>query len=156
MDTKIYVIIIDMKDINGLTYGRTSVYNLNYHLIWGTKYRNKVLKGHVETVLKRTLYEIASKYGFSIAHMEIGKDDHIHLLVSAPPKLSVTNIMRWLKEISAWQLFRECPELQTSYRKKQNRHLWSPSYYVESIGTVNEQAVAKYIDDQRRKEVNLK
>ena len=105
--------------------------------------------------MKRTLYEIASKYGFTIAHMEIRKDDHIHLLVSAPPELSGTNIMRWLKEISAWQLFREYPELQTSHRKKQNRHLWSPSYYVESIGTVNEQAVARYIDDQRRKEVNL-
>ena len=105
--------------------------------------------------MKRTLYEIASKYGFTIAHMEIGKDDHIHLLVSAPSELSVTNIMRWLKEISARQLFRKCPELQTSYRKKQDRHLWSPSYYVESIGTVNEQAVARYIDDQRRKEVNL-
>ena len=105
--------------------------------------------------MKRTLYEIASKYGFTIAHMEIGKDDHIHLLVSAPSELSVTNIMRWLKGISAWQLFRECPESQTSHRKKQDRHLWSPSYYVESIGTVNEQAVAKYIDDQRRKEVNL-
>lgn len=90
-----------MKDINRLTYGRTSVYNLNYHLIWGTKYRNKVLKGRVEEVLKQSLYEIASKYGFTIAHMEIGKDDHIHLLVSAPPKLSVTNIMRWLKGISA-------------------------------------------------------
>ncbi|AEN78167.1 transposase [Ligilactobacillus ruminis ATCC 27782] len=66
-----------------------------------------MLKGHVETV-KRTLYEIASKYGFTMAHMEIGKDDHIHLLVSALPELSVTNIMRWLKEISARQLFREC------------------------------------------------
>ena len=121
--------------------------------------------------MKRTLYEIASKYGFTIAHMEIGKDDHIHLLVSALPELSRTNIMRWLKEISArqllrdsslclkqissLQLFRERPELQTSHRKKPDRHLWSPSYYVESIGTVNEQAVAKYIDDQRRKEVNL-
>ena len=94
--------MIDIKDINRLTYGSTSVYNLNYHLIWGIKYRNKVLKGHVETV-KRTLYEIASKYGFTIAHMEIGKDDHIHLLVSAPPELSGTNIMRWLKGISAWQ-----------------------------------------------------
>ncbi|MCT3441173.1 IS200/IS605 family transposase, partial [Limosilactobacillus fermentum] len=51
--------------------------------------------------------------------------------------------------------FRECPELQTSYWKKQGRHLWSPSYYVESIGSVNEQAVAKYIDDQRKKEVKL-
>ena len=96
MNANIRVIIID---INRLTYGSTSVYNLNYHLIWGIKYRNKVLKGHVETV-KRTLYEIASKYGFTIAHMEIGKDDHIHLLVSAPPELSVTNIMRWLKEIN--------------------------------------------------------
>ncbi len=88
--------------------------------------------------------------------MEIGKDDHIHLLVSASSELSVSNIMRWLKEISAWQLFRECPELQPSYRKKHDRHLWSPSYYVESIGTVNEQAVARYIDKQRRKVVNLK
>ncbi|MCD5424799.1 transposase, partial [Limosilactobacillus fermentum] len=41
----------------------TSVYNLNYHLIWGIKYRNKVLKGHVEEVLKQSLYDIASKYG---------------------------------------------------------------------------------------------
>ena len=63
MDTNVCVIMID---INRLTYSRTSVYNLNYHLIWGIKYRNKVLKGHVETV-KRTLYEIASKYGFTIA-----------------------------------------------------------------------------------------
>ena len=65
-----------MKDTKRITYGRTSVYNLNYHLIWGTKYRNKVLKGHVEEVLKQSLYDIASKYGFTIAHMEIGKDDH--------------------------------------------------------------------------------
>ena len=155
-------IIINMKDTNRLTYGRTSVYNLNYHLIWGTnlnyhliwgtKYRNKVLKGHVEAVFREQVREIANKYGFTVAHMEIGKDDHVHMLVSAPPKLSVTNIMRWLKGITAYQLFRQCPELQTSYWKKQGRHLWSPSYYVESIGAVNEQAVTKYIDDQRKKE----
>ncbi|MHA3065299.1 IS200/IS605 family transposase [Lacticaseibacillus saniviri] len=144
-----------MKDNERLTYGRTSVYNLNYHLIWGTKYRNKVLKGNVEVTLKRILYEVAEQYGFSIDHMEIGKDDHIHLLVSAPPKLSVTNIMRWLKGISARQLFTECPELNTSYWKKEGRHLWSPSYYVESIGTTNQAAVAKYIDEQRKKEVEL-
>lgn len=101
------------------------------------------------------MLEIALKYGFSIAHMKIGKDDHIHLLVSAPPKLSVTNIVRWLKGESAWYLFRECPELQNSYWKKKGRHLWSSSYYVESIGTTNQQAIARYIDDQRKKEVNL-
>nr|CCB82494.1 transposase family protein A [Lactiplantibacillus pentosus MP-10] len=144
-----------MKDTNVLTYGRTSVYNLNYHVIWGTKYRNHVLKGNVEVVLKRVLQEIASKYGFSIDHMEIDKDDYIHLLISAPPKLSVTNIVRWLKGISAWRLFRECPELQRDYWKKADRHLWSSSYYVESIGTTNQAAVAKYIDDQRHQEVEI-
>lgn len=145
-------IIVSMKDTNRLTYGRTSVYNLNYHLIWGTKYRNKVLKGHVEAVFREQVREIANKYGFTVAYMEIGKDDHVHMLVSAPPKLSVTNIMRWLKGITAYQLFRQCPELQTNYWKKRGRHLWSPSYYVESVGAVNQQAVAKYIDDQRKKE----
>lgn len=144
-----------MKDTIRLTYGRTSVYNLNYHIIWGTKYRNKVLKGNVERELKQSLKKIALKYGFSIPHMEIGKDDHVHLLVSAPPKLSVTNIVRWLKGISAKELFEKCPELQQSYWKKQKRHLWSPSYYVESIGATNEQAVEKYIDEQREKEVSL-
>ena len=54
MDTNVCVIMIG---INRLTYSRTSVYNLNYHLIWGIKYRNKVLKGHVETV-KRTLMKL--------------------------------------------------------------------------------------------------
>ncbi len=148
-------IITIMKDTSRFTYGRTSVYNLNYHIIWGTKYRNKVLKGHVELVLKQVLTETADKYGFSIDHMEVGKDDHIHLLVGAPPKLSVTNIVRWLKGISAWTLLKECPELQNAYWKKQDRHLWSPSYYVESIGATNESAVAKYVDDQKKREVIL-
>ena len=142
--------MIGMKDTNGLTYGRTSVYNLNYHLIWGTKYRNQVLTGHVEEVFKRLVNEIADQYDFEIAHLEIGQDDQVHLLVSAPPKLSVTNIVRWLKGMTAFQLFRQCPELQTSDWQQRDRHLWSPGYYVESIGSINEPAVAKYIDDQRK------
>ena len=90
-----------MKDNTRFTYGRTSV----YHLIWRTKYRKKVLQGQIESDLKKILYEVADEYGFTISHMEIGLDDHIHLLVSAPPKLSVTNIVRWLKGVSARKLF---------------------------------------------------
>lgn len=72
-----------MDNKNRFTHGRTSVYNLNYHIIWGTKYRNKVLSGDIEDSLKRILLRIAEEYGFSIAHMEVGLDNHIHLLVSA-------------------------------------------------------------------------
>lgn len=142
-----------MTDKNRFTHGRTSVYRLDYHIISRTKYRNPVLFGKVDSDLKQILSEIASEYGFEIKHMEIGLDDHVHLLVSAPPKLSVTNIVRWLKGISARKLFQLHPELKNSYWLAEgNRHLWAPSYFVESIGTSNEQAIAKYIDDQRIKE----
>ena len=144
-----------MDNKNRFTHGRTSVYNLNYHIIWGTKYRNKVLSDEIEDSLKRMLLHIAEEYGLSSVHMESGLDNHIHLLVSAPPKLSVTNIVRWLKGISARLLLQEYPELKKAYWKTSDRHLWSSSYFVESIGTTNQDAIAKYVDDQRRKEIDF-
>ena len=142
---------MNSKD-NRLTHGRTCVYNLNYHIIWGTKYRNKVLTPEIEDEVKQLMYDIAKEKGFTIKLLEIGLDDHVHLMVSAPPKLSVTTIVSCLKGTSAFRLFRLHPELKKFYQKKEDRHLWSPSYFVESIGVSNEKAVAKYIDDQRKKE----
>ena len=75
---------------NSLTHGRTSVYNLNYHIIWCTKYRNKVLVNAVEADLKAILNQIALENGYVISNMEVGLDDHIHLLVSAPPEIAVS------------------------------------------------------------------
>ena len=141
------------KQDKQLTHGRTCVYNINYHIIWGTKYRNKVLNDKIEDELKQLLYQIAEEKGFTISHLEIGLDDYVHLLISAPPKLSVTTIVSCLKGTSAFRLFRKHPELKKFYWSKEDRHLWSPSYYVETIGTTNQNAVAKYIDDQRKKEL---
>ena len=141
------------KQDKQLTHGRTCVYNINYHIIWGTKYRNKVLNDKIEDELKQLLYQIAEEKGFTISHLEIGLDDHVHLLISAPPKLSVTTIVSCLKGTSAFRLFRKHPELKKFYWSKEDRHLWSSSYYVETIGTTNQNAVAKYIDDQRKKEL---
>lgn len=135
------------------THGRTSVYNLNYHIIWCTKYRRKVLKGGIDSDLKAILRDIADEHGYSISHMEVGLDDHIHLFVSAPPKISVSSIVKQLKGISSLRLFAMHPELKSRYwKRKGERSLWSPSYFVESIGTTNERAVAGYIDNQRTKE----
>lgn len=136
------------------THGRTCVYNLNYHIIWGTKYRNKWMTADIESEIKDMLIDIADENGFSIDHIEIGLDDHVHLLVSAPPKLSVTVMVKCLKGTSSFRLFRKHPELKHFYWKTEDRHIWSPSYFVESIGTTNQDAVAKYIDDQRIKEAN--
>ena len=135
------------------THGRTSVYNLNYHIVWCTKYRRKVLKDGIDVDLKAILREIAVENGYRIPHMEVGLDDHIHLLVSAPPKISVSSIVKQLKGTSSLRLFAMHPELKSQYwKRKGERSLWSPSYFAESIGTTNEDAVAKYIDGQRLKE----
>ena len=58
-----------------LTYGRTCVYNLNYHIVWGTKCRNKVLTEQIEKDLKSLMHQIAEEKGFAIEHLEIGLDD---------------------------------------------------------------------------------
>ena len=134
------------------THGRTCVYNINYHIIWGTKYRNKWMTVEREEEIKQILHDIALENGFTIEHIEIGVDNHIHLLVSAPPKLSVTVILKCLKGTSSFRLFRLHPELKKFYWRKEDRHIRSSSYFVESIGTTNVDAVAKYIDDQRLKE----
>lgn len=134
------------------THGRTSVYNLNYHIIWCTKYRRKVLADSVGDDLKTILHAIAKEHGYRIPHVEIGLDDHIHLFVSAPLKISVSSIVKQLKGTSSLRLCAMRPELKSEYWKRRGeRSLWPPSYFAESIGSVNEQAVAKCIDDQRAK-----
>ena len=140
------------KDKTKYTHGRTCVYNINYHIIWSTKYRNKWMTVALENEIKQILHNIASENGFCIEHLEIGLDDHVHLLVSAPPKLSVTAMVKCLKGTSSFRLFRLHPKLKRFYWSDKDRHIWSPSYFVESIGTTNSDAVAKYIDEQRSKE----
>lgn len=137
---------------NQYTYGRTSVYNLNYHFVWCTKYRNKALSKSVSEDLKQILYDIADEKGFSITQMEIGLDDHIHIMASAHPKYSVTTLISWLKGISARRLLTLHPELKDMYWKSNDRHLWTNSYFVESIGFSNQEVVANYIKNQKRGE----
>lgn len=93
--------------------------------------------------LKQILINFADEKGFEIKYMEIEKDDHINLLVSALFKLSVIMIVSHFKSIAALRLFKTHPELQKMF--------WSLEYFVESIETTNQDVVAKYIDVQRKK-----
>jgi len=94
------------------TYARTCVYNINYHIVWCTKYRRKVLTPAIETRQQTILDEIGKEKGFTVVMAEVGEQDHIHCFISAPPKLSVTDIARYLKGISGRFLFLEFPEIK--------------------------------------------
>lgn len=128
-----------------LIHARTCVYNVNYHIVWSVKYRHSVLKGEIEKRLKQLFKEIAEDKEFTIHTMET-MPDHVHLFVSAHPKVSPSYIVKMLKGISARKLLMEYPELT---KKLWKGHLWNSSFYLETIGSISENAIKKYIERQK-------
>ena len=133
--------------MNELRHGRTCVFNINYHIVWSTKYRRKVLSSKIETRLKEILINVAQEKGFEIAEIEVGTKDHIQVFVSAIPKISISDIAKMMKGISGRLLLKEFPEIS---KDLWNGELWNPSYYVETIGSVSEEAIRKYIQNQEK------
>jgi len=133
-----------MKKTN-IQHARTCVYNVNYHIVWSVKYRKTVLKGGIDEYLKSILLEIAAGKGFTIHTMEV-MPDHIHVFVSAHPKIAPSYIVKMLKGISGRLLFMNYPELKEQLWKG---HLWNSSFYIETIGSISEEAIKKYIERQK-------
>lgn len=75
---------------NNLIHARTCIYNVNYHIVWSVKYRRKVLNAEVEAFMRNLIQQIAHDKGFTVAEFEVGECDHVHLFVSAPPKISIS------------------------------------------------------------------
>ena len=132
--------------MNRYTHGRTCVYNINYHIVWCVKYRRKVLSQKISERLYELCYEIAKAKGFTVVEVKVGENDHVHCFVSAPPKISITQIVKYLKGISGNRLLEEFPELRKSLWKG---HLWNGSYFVETIGSTSEDNVRRYIERQK-------
>lgn len=132
--------------MNKYIHARTCVYNINYHIVWCVKYRRKVLTGQIEQRLYELVQETASEKGFTVVQCRVGENDHVHCFVSAPPKISVTQIAKYLKGISGNALLKEFPELRESLWKG---HLWNGSYFCETIGSASEENILKYIERQR-------
>lgn len=126
-----------------LAHNITSVVNISYHIIWCPKYRRKVLIGDVEQRLKEILPEIAHDMECSIETMEV-MPDHIHIFLRGTPTLPVHLIVKNLKAVSARTLRSEFPHL-----KRKMNSMWTRSYYCETIGSISEQTIQKYIENQK-------
>ena len=132
---------------NKLTKARTCVYNVNYHIIWTVKYRHQILQGEIENFLKEELFKIANDKDFIIKSIECDLD-HIHLFVSAHPKIAPSYMVKMCKGITGRKLFMQFPEIT---QKLWNNTLWSNSYYMETIGSTNEENAKKYIESQKQR-----
>ncbi|CAN2038995.1 transposase [Candidatus Magnetomoraceae bacterium gMMP-15] len=87
-------------------------YNINYHLVWCSKYRHKILIDQIEVFLKQIIVQICSSYEYDLLNMEI-MPDHIHLFVCAPPWISPTEIVKTIKSITALEIFKHFSELKS-------------------------------------------
>lgn len=121
-------------------HARTCVYNVHYHIVWCVKYRRKVLSPEIEESLKQILHDVGDENGFFVDQCEVGEADHVHCFVSAPPKLSITFIVKHLKGTSGIRLFRTYPELREKLWRGQ---LWNGSYFAETIGSTSEENVKR-------------
>ena len=133
-----------MKD--KYTHARTCVYNINDHIVWCVKYRRKVLTPEISTRLYTLVSEIGVEKGFDVVECKVGESDHVHCFVSAPPKISITQIVKYLKGISGNTLLKEFPELRNHLWKGQ---LWNGSYFCETIGSTSEENILRYIERQK-------
>lgn len=122
-------------------HNRGSVVLLNYHLIWIPRRRRKVLVGPVAQRLEQLLREKAAELLVQIDHLAI-QPDHLHLFVSAPPSLSVSQIVFRLKGYTARVLRQEFPHL----RKLPS--MWTTSYFASTAGNVSQETIRRYIDAQ--------
>lgn len=129
-----------------LIKSRTCTYNINYHIVWSVKYRNKVLTQEIATSLKEIAREVAIEKDFIIHCIEVGECDHVHIFISAHPKYSISYIVKMLKGITGRKLFIAYPKLKQSLRKGV---LWNHSYYVETIGSTAEENIKQYIEKQQ-------
>lgn len=129
-------------------HGAHNVHDIKYHFVWVTKYRYKVLRGNVALRLRELLRQTCEKEGIAIVQGNISKD-HVHMLLSCPPTLSPSKIMKLLKGRSSHLLQDEFPELKKRYW---GQRLWARGYFCATVGAVTEDIIKQYIANQEKRD----
>ena len=122
-------------------------WNCKYHIVFAPKYRRQVIYGKIKVDIGKMLRKLCEYKGIEIIEAEACKD-HIHMLVSIPPKYSVSQIMGYLKGKSSLMIFEKYANLKYKYG---NRHFWCRGFYVDTVGR-NRKAIEKYIRNQLKED----
>ena len=125
-----------------------SLYECKYHIVFCPKYRYRIFKGEVEEYTKQQIYRLCQQKD-KVEVMELNvQPDHVHLVVSIPPKYAVSELMGYLKGKLALRLFQKYEHLGRRYW---GRHLWARGYCVSTIG-LDEEKIRKYVKWQEKQE----
>jgi len=125
-----------------------TTWECKYHIVWAVKFRRKEIYGKLKEDIGQILRELCGYKGVEIIEAN-ACPDHIHMLVSIPPKESVSRFMGYLKGKSMLMIFERHANLKYKYG---NRHFWCKGYYVSTVGR-NKNAITKYIQDQLKEDM---
>ena len=120
-----------------------SSYRCQYHIVFAPKYRRKVIYGELKADIGKILKKLCNEKKVEIIEAE-ACSDHIHMLVSIPPYLSISQFMGYIKSKSALMIFDRHANLKYKYG---NRHFWATGYFVDTVGK-NEKIIKEYIRNQ--------
>ena len=118
-------------------------WNCKYHIVFAPKYRRQVIYGKIKVDIGKMLRKLCEYKGIEIIEAE-ACPDHIHMLISVPPKYSISQIMGYLKGKSSLMIFEKYANLKYKYG---NRHFWCRGFYVDTVGR-NKKAIQQYISKQ--------
>ena len=125
--------------------GSHTVYSIEYHIVWTTKYRYKVIEGAIAHRLREVLRQGCEANSLTIIRGNVGRD-HVHMLLSCPPTMSPSKMVQLLKGRSSRIIQEEFPELRKRYW---GQHLWATGYFCRTVGTVTEETIKEYIENQK-------
>ena len=125
--------------------GSHTKHRLLYHLVWIPKYRKRVLRGKISGRLKRLLYDACKINRWWISELSV-QDDHIHLIIQLNASDSVAEAVQILKGGTSRVIRKEYPALEEFLW---GDSFWADGYFAETIGTVNEEIIRKYVRDQQ-------
>ena len=124
------------------------VFRIMYHFVWIPKYRHKVFNEPYRSNMKGIIYKIGYDYNINIVELEIPVD-HVHMVVKSEPKICPSIIMQIIKSLSARNFFKLYPDVKKKYFW--GGKLWTQSFFVETIGNVNDVVIRKYVQNQLKK-----
>jgi len=125
------------------TRGSHTVYHHRYHLVWITKYRYRVLRGELQGRVRTVIAQVAEEMNIKIVNGVVSSE-HIHLLVSIPPHISVSEFVKRAKGRSSRKVQQEFPELKQGYWGK---HFWARGYFSATSGNVTDDVIDAYISN---------
>ena len=124
------------------------IWHCQYHIVWVPKYRYRILKKAVAQEVYNCIQVFAGHKRCEIVELNV-QQDHIHLLIMVPPKLSISDLMGILKGRTAIRVFKKFPYLKR--KPYWGNHFWAPGYCVDTVG-LDAEKILKYVKYQERKE----